>query len=90
MPVRGTRTPFAVAPIIAQRVRRHVPVDAVDRRRASRFQQGAVPDGRGADENAVPGGHEAQRTWTQRLPNWGEILGQLVISFEDRLTPYLK
>ena len=35
-------------------------------------------------------GQEAQRKWTKRLPNWGEILGQLVIYFEDRLTPYLK
>ena len=35
-------------------------------------------------------GQEAQRQWTQHLPTWGEILGQLVISFEDRLTPYLK
>ena len=35
-------------------------------------------------------GQEAQRKWTNRLPNWGEILGQLVIYFEDRLTPYLK
>ena len=35
-------------------------------------------------------GQEAQRTWTKRLSNGGEILGQLVIYFEDRLTPYLK
>ena len=35
-------------------------------------------------------GQEAQRKWTKRLPNGGEILGQLVIYFEDRLTPYLK
>jgi len=34
-------------------------------------------------------GQEAQRKWTRRVPNWGEILGQLVIYFEDRLTPYL-
>ena len=35
-------------------------------------------------------GQAAQRNRTKRLPNWGEILGQLVIYFEDRLTPYLK
>ncbi len=32
-------------------------------------------------------GQEAQRQGTQPLPNWGEILGQLVIYFEDRLAP---
>jgi len=35
-------------------------------------------------------GAQAQKKWTKRVPNWGEILGQLVIYFEDRLTPYLK
>ncbi len=32
---------------------------------------------------------EATRKWTARVPNWGQILGQLVIYFEDRITPYL-
>lgn len=32
---------------------------------------------------------EATRKWTKRVPNWGQILGQLVIYFEDRITPYL-
>ena len=35
-------------------------------------------------------GHEPQRKGAKRLPNWDEILGQLVIYFEDRLTTCLK
>ena len=35
-------------------------------------------------------GQQAQQNWTKRVPNWGEILGHLVIYFEDRVTPYLK
>jgi transposase-like protein len=31
---------------------------------------------------------EAQGQGTQRVPNWGQLLGQLVSYFEDRLTPY--
>ena len=37
-----------------------------------------------------PARQGAQRQWTTRLPNWGEILEPLVIDFEDRLIPYLK
>ena len=32
---------------------------------------------------------EVTRKWTMRIPNWGQILGQLAIYFEDRVTPYL-
>ena len=53
-------------------------------------EQESVPGRRGADETAVSGGPRGEWKWTKRLPNWGEILGQLAIYFEDRLTPYLK
>ncbi len=32
---------------------------------------------------------EATRKWTTRVANWGQILGQLAIYFENRVTPYL-
>ena len=32
---------------------------------------------------------EATRKWTARIPNWGEILGQLAIYFGDRVTDTL-
>ena len=32
---------------------------------------------------------EVMRKWTMRVSNWGQILGQLVIYFGDRVTPYL-
>jgi putative transposase len=32
---------------------------------------------------------EVTRKWTMRVANWGQILGQLAIYFEDRLAPYL-
>ncbi|WP_206831872.1 transposase, partial [Alicyclobacillus fructus] len=32
---------------------------------------------------------EVTRKWTMRVANWGTILGQLVIYFGDRVTPYL-
>lgn len=32
---------------------------------------------------------EVTRKWTMRIANWGQILGQLAIYFEDRVTPYL-
>jgi len=32
---------------------------------------------------------EVTRKWTMRVANWGQIVGQLAIYFEDRLAPYL-
>ncbi len=45
-------------------------------------QSQSLHDGRCADDPAVPRGPRGQRNWTKRLPNGGETLGQLVISFE--------
>ncbi len=33
---------------------------------------------------------DVMRKWTIRFPNWGLILAQFLIYFEDRLTPYLR
>ena len=32
---------------------------------------------------------EVTRKWTMRIPNWGQILGQLAIYFGERVTPHL-
>ena len=38
------------------------------------------------DEALVKMFYLATRKWTARIQNWGEILGQLAIYFDDRVT----